>query len=204
REVVEDELVGRKALGAEVAADRSVVDHDAVLREPERHGHLIAQIEGRLVRRNDLHAIAFEPHDRGTRLERRLVDARRRELVLEDPRRACEGGLYIAVSLDDVALVIRMRNGGPLAATFEEPVRTARTPTSALARAVSTETIRACGYGLRTNATSRAPGTLRSAVYAAAPVVFASPSIRRSGRSRRSGWINAPRPSRGGIPRIRR
>src|SRR5207253_6714317 len=122
REVVEDELVGRKALGAEVAADRSVVDHDAVLREPERRGHLLAQVERRLVRRNDLHAIAFEPHDRGTRLERRLVYARRRELVLEDPRRACEGGLYIAVRLDDVALMIRMRNGGPLAATFEEPV----------------------------------------------------------------------------------
>ena len=123
REVVEDELVGRKALGAEVAADRSVVDDDAVLRKPECRGHLIAQVEGRLVRRDDADPIAFEPHDRSSRLERRLVDPRRRELVLEDPRRACEGGRYIAVCLDDVALLIRMRNGGPLAATFEEPVR---------------------------------------------------------------------------------
>ena len=121
-EVVENELVGREALGAEVPADRPVVDDDAVPREAERGGHLIAQVEGRLVRGDDADTVAFEPYDRGARLERRLVDPGRRELVLEDPGGACERRVHVAVRLDDVTLVIRVRDRRPVAATFEEPI----------------------------------------------------------------------------------
>ena len=122
-EVIEDELVRRESLRAEVAADHPVVDDDAILREPERRGHLIAQVERRLVRRDDAYPVVLEPHDRGARLERGLVNARRRELVLEDSRGAPERGVHFAMRLHDVSLVIRMRDGGPLAAAFEEPVR---------------------------------------------------------------------------------
>src|SRR5439155_1323864 len=180
REVIEDELVGREALAAEVTADGPVVDDDAILRETERRGHLVAQVERSLVRGDDAHPIGFEPHHRGPRLERCLMNARRGELVLEDARGP---------------------SGWPRPPA---PVRTACTPASARARPVSTDTMRACGYGLRTKAASMTRGTTRSAVYLAAPVVLSSPSIRRSGRSRSPGWINAPRPSRGGIRRIPR
>ena len=122
-EVIEDELVRRESLRAEVAADHPVVDDDAILREPERRGHLIAQVERRLVRRDDAYPVVLEPHDRGARLERGLVNARRRELVLEDSRGAPERGVHFAMRLHDVSLVIRMRDRGPLAAAFEEPVR---------------------------------------------------------------------------------
>ncbi len=43
------------------------------------------------------------------------------------------------------------------------PVMTARTPGIARAAAVSTNTMRACGYGLPTNAACSIPGTLMSA-----------------------------------------
>ncbi len=123
REVIEDELVGREALGAEVAADRPVVDDDPLAREPERRGHLIPQVERRLVRRDDAHAVALEPHDRGPRLERGLMDARRRELVLEDPRGVSERRVHVAMRLCDVALVVRVRHRGTLAAALEEAIR---------------------------------------------------------------------------------
>ena len=123
REVIENKLVGREAFGAEVAADRSVVHDDAVFREAERRGHLIAQVERRFVRRDNAHPVVLEPHDRGARLERGLVNARCCELVLEDPRRARERGIHVAMRLHDVSLVIRMRDGGPLATALEEPIR---------------------------------------------------------------------------------
>src|SRR6266702_2187079 len=123
REVIEDELVGREALAAEVSADGPVVHDDAILRETERRGHLVAQVERSLVRGDDAHPIGFEPHHRGPRLERCLMNARRGELVLEDARGARERSVDVAVRLDDVALLVRMRRRGPLAATLEEPVR---------------------------------------------------------------------------------
>jgi len=51
------------------------------------------------------------------------VDARRRELVLEDPGRVREGGIDVtALRLTDVALVVRVRPDRPRPAALEIPV----------------------------------------------------------------------------------
>ena len=122
-EVIEDELVRREALTAEVAADRAVVDVDPRLREAERRGHLVAQVEGGLVRGHDAHPIPLEPHHRRARLERGLMDARRGELVLKDAVRSRERRVHLAMRLEHVSLVVRVRDRGPLAPTLEESVR---------------------------------------------------------------------------------
>jgi hypothetical protein len=51
------------------------------------------------------------------------MDARRRELVLEDPGGPREGCVHVAVRLDDVPLMVGVRHGWPHAPTFQESVR---------------------------------------------------------------------------------
>src|SRR3954453_5642785 len=84
-------------LAAEAAADRRRDDADLLARQVEHLRQLLARLERRLLRRaHDHDAVLVDVRQRGERLEVRVILALRREVALDDVRRARERGLDVA------------------------------------------------------------------------------------------------------------
>jgi hypothetical protein len=92
------------------------VDDDALRGNADRDGHLIAQRERSLVRRDDMNDLAFDPDHARVRLDVRGMDAWNGELMLEDGRGVLEPGGNVAVFVHDVSLRVGVRTVGPRAA----------------------------------------------------------------------------------------
>jgi hypothetical protein len=115
REEVAVKLLDREALRAELAADEARLDDDLLLGQARAERELIAQPEGRLVGRDDVdQPVVVDPHERRARFDVPWEVARRRVGLLEDPVRAGERGVDVAVHDLLVPLNVRMRDGEPL------------------------------------------------------------------------------------------
>jgi hypothetical protein len=107
RQEVADRQVERRSLAAEVAADVGVVQHDLLARDAGSRRQRVSDALRDLRVRPHVHAPAFYRHERGVRLQVRLVNALRLELALDDEVCRREPGIDVAAFAHGPAVRVR-------------------------------------------------------------------------------------------------